>query len=386
MSMPHAETLTLLERLVACPTVSAESNLELIALAEAHLAAAGFATRRLPSADGRKAGLAAHLGGTRGGILLSAHSDVVPVAGQDWTRPPFALTRAEGRLYGRGTTDMKGFLAAALSLAGRAGRSTPKLPLMLLISYDEEVGCTGIRDMGPGIRALGWQPDLCIVGEPTGMAPAIGHKGKAAFTALCRSTPGHSSVAPRHVNSLHLATDLIAALRRMQDDYATGPHQDAGYDIAFSTVHVGTLSGGTALNIVPDRAQLSFEFRHLPADAPADFLTRLQAEVQDILDRCRDRDPAAGIELAVTNTYPGLQIAADHPAVAEVAGLAGNAPPIKVSYGTEAGYLSQYGFPTVVCGPGDMNGQGHKADEYLTLQQLAACDRMMDRILARLNA
>ncbi|MEF9602128.1 M20/M25/M40 family metallo-hydrolase [Paracoccus sp. PXZ] len=216
------------------------------------------------------------------------------------------------------------------------------------------------------------------------MRPAIGHKGKAALVATCHGTAGHSSLAPRHVNALHLAAEFIAALRRIQSEYAGSPLADDAYDIPHSTVHAGRLQGGTALNIVPDRAVVEFEFRHLPDDALPDLQSRLRTEIRDILEQFPD--PAADIRIATTNTYPGLEIAPDHPAVEEVARLCGHPQRIKVTYGTEAGYFLSLGIPTVVCGPGDMEAQGHKPDEFLTVQQLSACDRMLDGLLAKLRA
>lgn len=389
-AQPYPETVELLSRLVAFPTVSADSNLGLIDFAESWLQAAGFQTTRLASAQPGKAGLMARLGAGPGGVLLSGHSDVVPVAGQDWSLPPFALTRQRDRLHGRGTTDMKGFLASALALAGRAGSAQagpPGLarPLMLALSYDEEIGCTGIREMLPGIRALGWQPEFCIVGEPTGMRPAIGHKGKAAFLARCRGQAGHSALAPHYVNALHLAADLIAALRDLQADYASAGARDTAYEIPYSTVHAGMMQGGTALNIVPDLATVAFEIRHLPADSLEDFRDRLAARLGPILAGDGATGTDTGIQIEMTNSYPGLEIAADHPAVAAVAALAGSAATTKVAYGTEAGYFAALGVPTLVCGPGDMGDQGHKPDESLPLAQLAACDAMMDRLLLRLR-
>lgn len=195
---PYARTLEILERLIAFPTVSATSNLALIDYVEHLLKAAGFETQRIPDPELPKSGLVARIGGDGpGGVLLSAHSDVVPVEGQAWTRPPFELTREDGRLYGRGTTDMKGYLAAMLSLAERAGEAPPTRPLMLAISYDEEIGCQGMRKMLPDLEGLGWRPDLCIVGEPTSMHPATGHKGKAAF--------GPSATALRAIRRWHRA-------------------------------------------------------------------------------------------------------------------------------------------------------------------------------------
>ncbi|WP_415183832.1 acetylornithine deacetylase [Phaeovulum sp.] len=386
MIAPYPATLDLLERLIAFPTVSADSNLDLIAFAERHLAAAGFQTHRLADPSGKKAGLMARLGGEGpGGVMLSAHSDVVPVEGQNWTRPPFNMTREGSRLCGRGTTDMKGFLASILSLAARAAQTPPERPLMLAISYDEEIGCVGIRQMLPGILALGWQPELCIVGEPTQMHPATGHKGKAAFVAMCRGTAGHSSLAPRFVNALHLAGDFIVALRRLQDEYAASAIRDGGYDLPYSTVHIGKMQGGTALNIVPDHARIEFELRHLPGDTLEVFLSRLHEVAEQIAKPFRAQDPAAGLEIALTNTYPGLEIATDHPAVRRVAQWCGTDQTIKVAYGTEAGFFATAGIPTVVCGPGSMEAQGHKADEYLDISQLGACDQMMDKIFAYLT-
>jgi len=381
---PLPATLAILERLIAFPTVSADSNLALIDHAEALLEAAGFATRRLPDATGTKAGLMARIGPEGpGGVMLSAHSDVVPVEGQDWTRPPFRLTREGDRLFGRGVTDMKGFLASALALAQRIGQ--PAQPLMLAISYDEERGCLGIRDMLPGIAALGWQPGLCIVGEPTSMRTATGHKGKAAFEAVFRGTAGHSALAPRHINALHPAAEFIAALRRIQAAYAEGPSRDADHDVPFSTVHAGRMEGGRALNIVPDHARVEFELRHLPGDTPEAFLDRLGQEVAAILPPFRRIDPAADITIREVNRYPGFAIPPGDPRLARMAGLCGTAATTKVAFGTEAGYFAGLGFPVVVCGPGDMERDGHRPDESLALGELAACDAMMERLAGELT-
>ena len=386
ISGPYARTIEILRELIVFPTISAESNLALIDHVDALLQTAGFETTRLPDPELPKSGLMARIGGEgRGGILLSAHSDVVPVEGQAWTRPPFEMTREAGRVYGRGTTDMKGYLAAMLSLAERAGKAPPAQPLMLAISYDEEVGCQGIRKMLPGMEALGWHPDLCIVGEPTSMRPAIGHKGKAAFRATCHGTAGHSALAPRFVNALHLAGELLSTLRGLQDGYAQSNVRDAAYDIPYSTVHAGRMQGGTALNIVPDRAEVEFELRHLAADRIEAFETALGQATRALAARWQAEDPAARIEIICTNTYPGLDVAPDAPEVAQAAALCGSDAAIKVAFGTEAGFFAGLGIPTVVCGPGDMAGQGHKADEYLELAQLATCDTMMDQVLARLG-
>lgn len=382
---PHSSTLDILARLISFPTVSAESNLALIDFAEEGLAEAGFTTQRIPDPELAKSGLVARIGPDGpGGVLLSAHSDVVPVEGQAWTRPPFEMTREGDRVFGRGTTDMKGYLASMLSLAQRVEANRLTAPLMLVISYDEEIGCQGIRKMVPAFENLGWTPELCIVGEPTSMRVATGHKGKAALRATCHGEAGHSALAPKYVNALHLAAEFISALKGLQDGYATSGAQDSAYDVPYSTVHAGTLHGGTALNIVPQQAVIDFELRHLPQDALPDFLNRLTAETDRICAPYRKHFAGAGIDIEVTNTYPGLDISSGHPAVQRAARLCGSDALTKVAFGTEAGFFAGMGLPTLVCGPGSMEAQGHKADEYVALAQLGQCDAMMDRLAAEL--
>lgn len=382
----HAATRDILERLVAFPTISADSNLALIDYVEKLLQGAGFDTQRMPDPDSDKCGLVARIGRAGdGGVLLSAHSDVVPIEGQAWTRPPFVLTGENDKLFGRGTTDMKGFLASMLSLALRVADTPLRKPLMLSISYDEEVGCQGIRKMMPAFEMLGWTPDLCIVGEPTSMIPATGHKGKAALRAVCRGIAGHSALAPRYVNALHLACDFMTALREIQHEYAVSDVQDAAYDIPYSTVHVGHLHGGTALNIVPEKAVIEFELRHLPRDTLEAFQGRLRQVCTDICAAYHHLSSDVAIDIEVTNTYPGLEIATDADAVQGVAALCGANSLTKVPFGTEAGFFAGLGIPTVVCGPGSMEGQGHKADEYISTDQLGRCDTMMDKLHAYLR-
>lgn len=383
---PHQTTLEILKRLISFPTVSAESNLALIDYAETLLQEAGFATQRLPDPELAKSGLVARMGPCgSGGVLLSAHSDVVPVKGQAWTRSPFEMTRDGDRVFGRGATDMKGYLAAMLSLAQRVNADALNVPLMLIISYDEEIGCQGVRKMMPAFERLGWAPELCIVGEPTSMRPATGHKGKAALRATFHGVSGHSALAPNYVNALHLAADFITALRTIQGEYERSGVQDTAYDVAYSTVHVGTIQGGTALNIVPEKAVVEFELRHLPKDTLQDFVDRLTVEADRLCAPFRDRFADVGIDVEVTNTYPGLEIAQGHRAVQRVARLCGSDDLTKVAFGTEAGFFAGLHTPTVVCGPGCMEGQGHKADEFVTLAQLGQCDAMMDRLAAEIS-
>lgn len=377
------QTIEILERLIAFPTVSADSNLALIDWVEERLRDLGFDTHSLPDRTGHKAGLFAVIGPRdRPGVMLSAHSDVVPTEGQIWTRDPFRLTAEGGRLYGRGTTDMKGFLAAMLRIADRAARTDLAEPLKLAISYDEEVGCLGIAEMLPHLATTIGAPRLCLVGEPTGMAIAHGHKGKAAYRATCRGEAGHSAMAPRFVNALHLAADLLSALRDLQDDLARDGAQDAGYSVPCSTVHAGKMAGGRALNIVPDLCTLDYEIRHLATDPRATLESRIESAAQRI---ARAAGPSARIEIDRLNAYPGLDLADTDPAIAAVSGWLDRAPLTKVGYGTEAGHFTAAGIPALVCGPGHMD-QGHIPDEWIDTSQLTTCDRMLDRMLAQLHA
>lgn len=379
------DTIEILDRLIGFNTVSANSNLAIIDYIQDFLTARGFAVHRVPDGTGEKAGIFAALGPSGpGGILLSAHTDVVPVEGQDWTRDPFRLTRDNGRLYGRGTTDMKGYVASVMALADRAAGRDLKEPLKIAFSYDEEIGVVGIKHMIGALDGTIGLPRACFVGEPTDMQVAVGHKGKAALRATCFGQNGHSALAPQFVNALHLATDFVAELRALQQDFMINGARDAAYDIPYSTVHVGKLSGGMALNIVPDKAVVDFEYRHLAADKAADILARIQAAAEQVATAHRSQFPDARIEVDQYNAYPGLSVAGDAPVVSLAQRLAQSNDVTKVPYGTEAGYFDGLGIPTVVCGPGSMEGQGHKPDEYLEQTQLAACDAMMDRVLEEL--
>ncbi len=368
-----ADTLTILDRLVAFDTVSANSNLALIDYVESYLRDRGFALHRMPDPTGQKAGLYARIGPAGDGILLSAHSDVVPTVGQCWLRDPFRMTREEDRLYGRGTTDMKGFLAAMLALADRAGKADLNEPLKLSVSYDEEVGCLGISRMIGALPDVLGTPRAAIVGEPTEMAVAIGHKGKVGFKAIAYGEAGHSSLAPKLENALHVAADFMGRLRELQCWYAENGAHDSDYDIAHTTFHVGKLAGGTALNIVPDRAEMQFEIRHLAGDDPELILGKIKAMA------------GSKVDLEQTVAYPGLQTPPTSRVAQLACSVAGSSTTTKVAFGTEAGFLDGSGIPTVVCGPGSMEGQGHKPDEFVTVDQMLACHAMMDRVLMTLT-
>lgn len=367
------DTLDLLDRLVAFPSISADSNLPLIDFARAYLTERGFACRLVPDEGGQKANLFASIGPKQDdGIVLSGHTDVVPVATQAWTSNPFKLTRHGSRLHGRGTTDMKGFLASVLSATDRIDAKTLKRPLHIAFSHDEEIGCVGVRSLIEMLAREQFKASLCIVGEPTSMAIALGHKGKMAMQARFRGEFGHSSLAPRFVNAIHLACDFVGALRDMQKQIVETGRHDADYDIPYTTVHAGKIAGGAVLNIVAEQASVDFEIRHLAEDSVEEILSCFRA--------------VAGhdAEIDVRNAYPGLVTSSDSPAVIFARQLIGEAPLTKVSFGTEAGlFATRLGLETVVVGPGNMD-QGHQPDEYIEESELQRCDVMMDRLIQQL--
>lgn len=343
---------------------------------------AGFDVTRIWFQDRTKAGLFAHIGPkVDGGICLSAHTDVVPVDGQNWTRQPFVLSDKGGRLFGRGTTDMKGFLASALALSERAGQVQLAAPLSLSISYDEEIGCVGIRQMLPELKQLIGKPRVVIVGEPTSMKVAIGHKGKTALKVTCHGTAGHSALAPQYVNAIHVAADFVHQMRHLQEKLALGPHDDA-YTIPYSTVHIGKFHGGRALNIVQERAELDIEFRHL-VETPAQDIQR---EIKDVAIQISSVYPTIPpITIEAIHAYPGLNADPAGSTALWVNKMAGGFGTTKVPFGTEAGFFAELGLSTVVMGPGDMASDGHKPDESLRKEDLIACGKTMANILNSLR-
>ena len=373
-----------LEHLIGFDTTSRETNLKMIAYLEDTCRKLGAETTRIPASCGDKAGLVARFGADApGGIVLSGHCDVVPTSGQNWTRPDFRLTQEDSRLYGRGTTDMKGFLACMLEAGRIAAAAKLTRPLTLIFSYDEEIGCVGIQEMAAHLPPHLNAPRLCIVGEPTEMQIAIGHKGKVALKATCFGQTGHSALAPNFVNALHLAADFIHHLRALQHQYAGGA-QDSAYEIPYTTFHIGKISGGTALNIVPARAEMLFEYRYLPADDPAQILQNINDIADAVAAPFRAQYPEARIEIDRLNAYPAFDIAADAEAIAFAQSFMPHRPLTKLVFGTEAGVFSALGIPTLVCGPGSMAQQGHKADEFIELSALTACVSMLEKAIAKL--
>jgi acetylornithine deacetylase len=279
---------------------------------------------------------------------------------------------------------MKGFLACALAAAGRASRVPLRTPLHLAFSYDEEVGCLGVRSLIEAMAGWPHRPRFCIVGEPTLLKPATGHKGKTALRAICRGHAAHSAFPAQGVNAIHLATDLVQRIRSMQHDIQTHGARDAAYAVPYTTLHVGVMHGGTAINIIPDRCELEIEIRNLAADDPTAIVARLRDEGARIAAEATAPGFVPTVGVDVSNAYPGLETPADADVVMLAAALTGEHERIKVAFGTEGGLFSgQLGIPTVVCGPGSID-QAHKPDEFLAVDQLRRCDAMMDALVERL--
>jgi acetylornithine deacetylase len=376
-------TPEILARLVAFNSVSRESNEALIGFIAQQLRGAGAAVRVLPGTMPGKFNLLATLGPAGGGgIVLSGHSDVVPVDVQDWATDPFTLTAREDRLLGRGASDMKGFIAGAMALAGRLKGRALEQPLHIAISHDEETGCIGVRRMLAALAEEGFTARGCIIGEPTGLRVATGHKGKIAGCICCRGEAAHSANPDLGSNAIYLAAGMVGALRELQDWLKAHGAQDAAYAVPYSTLHIGTIAGGTALNIVPDACDMAFEIRFLPGDAPAALLARLREAGARLAGAEVARGRRAAVEVIEQNNYPGLETPADAAIVALACDAAGDASTYKAGFGSEAGLFNDIlGLPSVVCGPGSID-RAHKPDEYITKAELHAGDAFLDRIAA----
>ena len=378
-------SVQILERLIGFPTVSRDSNLALIEYVRDYLASCGVGAKLYCDASGRKANLYAVIGPRdRGGVLLSGHTDVVPVDGQKWTSDPFHLVERGGRLFARGAADMKGFIACALRAARLATERELHIPLQLALSYDEEIGCVGVRSLIDDMATWAHRPQFCIVGEPTLLRPAVGHKGKTALAAVCRGHAAHSASPGRGVNAIYMAADLIDKIRERQSDIEAHGVRDDGYEVPYTTLHVGVVHGGTVLNIVPSKCDLEFEIRNLPEDDASQIVAGMRADAAAIARSVQRDDVDVGIDVEVTNEYPPLDTPPDAEVVALVAALTGEHERIKVGFGSEGGLFSErLGIPSVVCGPGSID-QAHKPDEFIDRDQLDRCDAMMDALLDRL--
>jgi len=376
-------SIEILDRLVGFPTVSRDSNLPLIEYVRAFLSANGIGSKLFMDGTGQKANLLASVGPAEGaGVLLSGHTDVVPVDGQNWSSDPFGLKERDGRLFARGSADMKGFLACAMRAAVRAAGLPLRVPLQLAFSYDEEIGCVGVRALIEHMEGWAHKPRFCIVGEPTMLRIAVGHKGKAALKATCHGHAAHSAYPDRGVNAIYMACDLIEGVRRKQVTLARSGPRDAAFETPYTTLHVGVIRGGTVLNIVPERCEVELEIRNVMEDDPAPLIAEFRDSAGTI---CKAIGAAqdARIDIEITHEYPALETPGESEIVDFVALLTGNRERIKVGFGSEAGLFSGLGIPTVVCGPGSID-QAHKPDELVSTDQLLRCDAMMDALLQQL--
>ena len=371
----------LLEQLVAFDTTSRESNLALIDFVCHYLTGLGVSCELIHNAEHSKANLYARLGPAgNGGVMLSGHSDVVPVDGQNWSVPPFALTEREGKLYGRGTADMKGFIACMLAAVPHFLAQPLAQPLHLAISYDEEVGCLGVRTLLDVLSARPEKPDICIIGEPTELQPVLGHKGKIGVRCEVHGAACHSAWAPQGVNAIEYAAKLIHHLTMTGQRLAAPQYHDARFDPPFTTVQTGVIRGGLALNIVPAECSFDFEVRTLPQDDAQEVVRDLERYAQhELLPQMHAVNRDTTIRFYPLSSYPALYTAEQSAAARLIALLTGSESFSTVAFGTEGGLFSQVGIPSVVCGPGSI-AQGHKPDEFITIEQLNACDALLRRL------
>lgn len=379
MTMPAARTSrSILAELVAFDTTSRNSNLACIDYVETLLAENGVTSRRVYDADGGKTNLWATIGpDIDGGTVLSGHSDCVPVDGEVWTSDPFVLTERDGRLYGRGAADMKGFLACMLAAVPALAATPRERPVHLAISYDEEIGCVGVRGLIDDLGVRGARPALCIVGEPTSMEVVIGHKGGRAYRCTIDGLSVHSSLAPRGVSAIEYAAELIVFIRGIGKGMAEGPH-DSDFDLTHSTVSVGLISGGTAINIVSGNCSFVFEYRTLDGVDQDKIFGRIRRFAEtSLLPQMRAIAPSAAIRFEQIYEYPAHAISESHPLVTRVKHLVGRNGHRKVAFGAEAGLFQRdLGIATVLCGPGSI-AVAHMPDEYVDIRQLEACEAFL---------
>ncbi|WP_350262066.1 acetylornithine deacetylase (plasmid) [Pantoea sp. BJ2] len=373
----------LLEKLVAFDTTSRESNLALIDFVWRYLNDLGVSGELIHNAERSKANLYARLGPAGdGGVMLSGHSDVVPVEGQNWSVPPFTLTERDGKLYGRGTADMKGYIACMLAAVPHFLAQPLKQPLHLAISYDEEVGCLGVRTLLEALSQRPEKPSICLIGEPTELQPVLGHKGKLGVRCEVKGAACHSAYAPQGVNAIEYAAQLVHQLTAIGERLAQTEQHDTRFDPPFTTVQTGIIRGGTVLNIVPAECVFDFEVRTLPQHDAQAVAAEIDTFAQsELVPRMQSIAADSAIRFYPISGYPGLLTDAQSDAARLIAYLTQSSDFSTVAFGTEGGLFHQAGIPSVICGPGSM-AQGHKPDEFISIAQLDACDAMLQRLAA----
>ncbi len=380
-ALPSARALELARSLVQMNTVSHESNLELIHFIRDELAQHGIESRLTFDAERRKANLFATLGeGKPAGVILSGHTDTVPWDGQDWSFDPLGAELRDRRLYGRGSADMKSFIGLAVAQVPAFLSADLPFAVHLAFSFDEEVGCFGARELIADLRESGVRPLACIIGEPTGMVPALAHKGVYRWRCCVKGHATHSSLTPEAVNAIEVSARVIGKLTDMSERWRDGEARYEGFDVPYSTGSVGVIEGGIADNVVPEDCRFNYEFRNLPGADAALMQREVQAYAAGLEPRMRAVDPASGIRFESIAAVPAFLARSDDPAVLLAQGLAATDLTTLVAFGTEAGLFQGAGIPTVVCGPGHI-AQAHQADEYVSLAELAACERFLRGLL-----
>lgn len=372
MTGQNVTPVEMLDRLVSFPTVVGTSNQDLMAFVADYLKAHGVVTHVLPGPEGNRSNLFATIGDpSKPGYILSGHVDVVPAGEPEWQADPFIMRQHEdGRLIGRGTCDMKGYVAAILAVVPNLVAMKPATPIHLALSYDEEIGCRGVPHM---ISAL---PDLCapplgaIIGEPSGLVPVLAHKGKAALHVEVQGVSGHSSRTDLGVNAIHAMLPVLIAARNQANLLEQGPF-DPRFSPSCSSLQVGTIAGGQAVNIIPDHAEVQMECRAIAGIDP-------KAMFEPILDVIEAENLAGPAQLAAKwiSSYPALALPQDHALADLTTAISGHAPLAAVSYGSEAGLFQAAGIPAIICGPGDIS-RAHKPEEYLTVSELMATADMI---------
>ena len=372
---PHA--LDLAQTLVRMNTVSHHSNLELIHFIRDHLAKLGVKSRLTFNEDKTKANLFATLGeGKPAGVILSGHTDTVPWDGQDWSMDPLSALVKDGNLYGRGSADMKAFIGIAVSQSEQFLHSDAPFAIHLAFSYEEEIGCFGVKELIADLRDANIQPLACIVGEPTSMVPAIAHKGVYRYKCCVRGKEAHSSLTPHSVNAIEMAARVVGRVRDMAEGFEKNEPRFEGFDVPFSTSSVGQFHGGIADNVVPRDAEFRYEFRDLPTANAAQMQAEVVAYAQSLEPAMKKVAPAAGFEFETICEIPSFLGSKDDPVTRLAQELSGEKSTTLVAFGTEAGLFKNAGISTVVCGPGSIQ-QAHQPDEYVSLEQLARCEAFM---------
>lgn len=383
-----------LTRLIAFDTVSRHSNLALIEYVQSYCEQLGLSVDLTFNDAKNKANLFVTVaaGGNANksadiinhGLVLSGHTDVVPVDGQAWTSEPFTATIRGDKLYGRGACDMKGFIACALTLLPKAVQLSNSgqlsRPLHLALSFDEEVGCLGAPLILADIKARGITPDYCIVGEPTNMAMVVAHKGIAVYRCRVHGKSAHSSLTATGVNAISYASRLIGYVDTLAEEISHRDDNDALFDVPYSTLSVGTIQGGTATNIVPNLCEFTFDYRNLPHMTQDDILLPIQAKVAELSAQMQARAADTGIELMQEESVPAMTDNDSAELQALIVALTGDTQRHKVAYATEGGQFTNSGIPTIICGPGSIE-QAHKADEYVKLNEIERCDSFLQRLL-----